>query len=216
MIDIGCGSGALTDKLSKMGFRTLGVDASADMLELAAKNYPELNFVQGDACSFLPEEPADAVFSNAVFHWIDGQRQQGMMKNIADMLKPGGQLVFEFGGRGCAQNVHSTLESIFQHRGYDYRRVFYFPTVGEYAPVVENAGLSVRYAVLFDRPTQLSGSLGDWIRMFVKEPFCGIGEKEKEEIIAQTEKQLEDKLFRNGKWYVDYVRIRMSAYKTVN
>ncbi len=131
-------------------------------------------------------------------------------------VKPGGQLMFEFGGRGCAESVHSTLESIFRQRGYDYRRVFYFPTVGEYAPVVENAGLSVRYAVLFDRPTQLSGSLGDWIRMFVKEPFCGIGEKEKEEIIAQTEKQLEDKLFRNGKWYVDYVRIRMSAYKTVN
>ena len=34
-----------------------------------------------------------------------------------------------------------------------YRRTFYFPTVGEYAPMLERHGLQVRAALLFDRPT---------------------------------------------------------------
>lgn len=49
-------------------------------------------------------------FSNAVFHWIGGKNQQAMLSNIYYSLKPGGELVCEFGSSGCVEAVHGTLE----------------------------------------------------------------------------------------------------------
>lgn len=215
VVDLGCGNGALTKKLADKGYSVMGIDASADMLEIAGRQYPELAFQQGNALDFSLAEKADVIFSNAVFHWIDGDKQEQMLRNIASQLKPGGQLVCEFGGKGCAEQVHSVLENCFAERGLHYRRVFYFPTIGEYAPILEKCGLRVEYAVLFDRPTRQESEDGlrDWIHMFVKEPFRGVGETEKEEIIAEAVEKLRPVLYREGSWFVDYVRIRIRARK---
>ncbi|MFQ9516481.1 MAG: class I SAM-dependent methyltransferase [Eubacterium sp.] len=121
----------------------------------------------------------------------------------------------EFGGKGCGEAVHSTLEKYFEKRGMKYPRTFYFPTIGEYAPILEKCGLQVEYATLFDRPTEQTteNGLEDWIRMFVKESFKNVDEKMKNEIIQETAEELRDQLYIDGKWFVDYVRIRIKAKK---
>lgn len=215
VVDLGCGNGRLTHQLAEMGYQVSGVDDSSDMLSLAAKEYPDIHFEKGSAVDFRLGRPADAIFSNAVFHWIDPENQQTMLDNIASNIRRGGELVFEFGGKGCAETVHSTLEQIFREHGRKYLRMFYFPTIGEYAPMVEKSGLQVRYAILFDRPTpQKEGcTVKDWIRMFDRKPFEGLPEEETEEILAEAEKRLKGTLVSDGTWYVDYVRIRMRAVK---
>lgn len=213
VIDLGCGNGALTQKLKDMGFSAIGVDGSQAMIQKARANHPELSFVQGDATQYQPEFPADAVFSNAVFHWID--HQDKLLENVAGMLKDGGQLVCEFGGKGCTERIHHALRTGFEERGIKYRCPFYFPTIGEYAPRMEQAGLRVTDARLFERPTRLTGEQGlrDWIQMFVKLPFEGIEPIMKEEIIREAEERLRPILCKDGTWYADYVRIRLRAVK---
>ena len=168
-----------------------------------------------DATEFQLEEKADVIFSNAVFHWIDVNKQEKLISNISNQLKMGGTLVCEFGGKGCAESVHAALEKNFAKRGMRYQRTFYFPTIGQYAPILEKYGLQVEYAVLFDRPTEqkTENGLEDWIRMFVKEPFKNVNETMKNEIIQETVEELRDKLYIDGKWFVDYVRIRIKAKK---
>lgn len=217
-IDLGCGNGTLTEELRKKGLAVMGMDASEDMLALARKDHPEIPFMQADATEFRLSEKVDLVFSNAVFHWIDEGKQQRLLRNISEALKPEGQLVFEFGGHGCAENVHAMLEQIFSEHGYRYPRCFYFPTIGEYAPIVEESGFHVKAAFLFDRPTPQKGEDGleNWIRMFVKTPFEIVPEQEeRDEIIREVLQRLKTKLYLNGTWYVDYVRIRMKALKRV-
>ena len=107
VVDLGCGNGALTQKLADRGYRVLGVDDSAEMVAEARALHPGLPFQKGDAVTFQLEEKADVIFSNAVLHWIDGSRQQALARNVAAQLKPGGQFIFEFGGKGCAERVHS-------------------------------------------------------------------------------------------------------------
>lgn len=214
VVDLGCGSGALTKKIADMGADVTGIDASDKMLETAAKNYPELTFRQADAVSFTLEEPVDYVFSNAVFHWIDDQDR--LLENVFRALKPGGYLVCEFGGYGCAEKIHSALEAAFEKRGLNYKRTFYFPTIGEYAPILERHGLRVIYASLFDRKTALKGENGleDWIKMFVTLPFEGIKRSLVQEIIEEAVENLRPVLYEDGVWYADYVRIRLKAQKT--
>lgn len=137
VVDLGCGNGALTEQLAACGYDVTGVDASAEMLELAREGHPELKFRPGNALDFTLDEPVDAVFSNAVLHWIDADKQQAMLDHIASQIKSGGLLVCEFGGKGCAETVHAALEKRFAAHGLHYRRTFYFPTIGEYAPLLE-------------------------------------------------------------------------------
>ena len=54
--------------------------------------------IKWNAAEFELEEKADVIFSNAVFHWIDADRQEKLAANLAAQLKPGGELVCEFGG----------------------------------------------------------------------------------------------------------------------
>ncbi len=216
VVDLGCGNGALTNQLKNKGFRVIGIDASPDFLEAAKRSYPEINFIQADATSFSVEEPVDAVFSNAVFHWIDKDKQALMLACVYKALKSGGQFVFELGGHGNNALIHRELARIFAEYGYHYKMPFYFPTIGEYASMLEQAGFKVSYAVLFDRPTELKGENGlkDWIDMFVKTPFEDVADsKDREDIKDMAAAALKPALYKDGKWYADYVRLRMKAYK---
>ena len=215
VVDIGCGNGALTAKLEEKGYRVVGVDASPEMIALARQMHPELTFLCEDALSLALPQPADAIFSNAVFHWIDADKQDALAQSVARNLAPGGELVCEFGGHGCAERVHETLESCFKERGLRYPRTFYFPTIGEYAPLLEAHGLRVEIALLFDRPTPQKSpdGLTDWINMFCRKPFEGVDEAVKADILREANERLRGELCIDGVWYIDYVRIRLRARK---
>ena len=216
VLDLGCGNGALTKKLQEKGYAVKGLDASRELLDIARKAYPSIEFVQGDAAAFTLSEPVDVVFSNAVFHWLDREQQQNMLKCVYNALKENGQFVFEFGGYGNNQRIHNALATIFSEYGYCYKMPFYFPAISEYASLLENAGFKVKYAVLFDRPTELKGGDGlkDWINMFLKTPFSVVeAEQEKAAIINKAVAMLRDDLYKERKWYADYVRIRMKAIR---
>ncbi|MGN1328167.1 MAG: methyltransferase domain-containing protein [Eubacterium sp.] len=213
VVDLGCGNGVLTEKLVQKGYKAIGIDASEKMLEVAEKAHPDLKFMLGDACEFKLEEKADAIFSNAVFHWIDNHER--LIENISDNLKAGGELVFEFGGKGCAEAVHIALEKSFSSYGLTYKNGFNFKSIGEFAPLLERHGFRVEYAMLYDRPTEQIGENGleSWINMFINSAFDGVDIKTKNGIIKNTEKLCMDKLYKNSKWYIDYVRICMKAVK---
>ena len=214
VIDLGCGNGALTQKLAEKGYEVIGMDASQDMLQIARQKHPALTFIQADATKKIPSEPVEGIFSNAVFHWINDQ--QALFANVAKTLKPGGQLVFEMGGAECAATVHNALRQCFTKRGLPYAYSFYFPTIGEYAPIVEAHDLRITYATWFRRPTeQQTGEQGlaDWIKMFVREAFKIVDAEQAEDIIAEAEEICRPKLYKAGKWYIDYTRLRMKAVK---
>jgi trans-aconitate methyltransferase len=93
ILDVGCGTGQLTSEIARSGATVTGLDNSAEMLAEARKNYPDLTFVLGDAASFRFSEPQlsksyDAVFSNAVLHWV--KDAEGAVKSIAQALGTGG------------------------------------------------------------------------------------------------------------------------------
>lgn len=114
---------------------------------------------------------------------------------------------------GCGNGA---LAKAFAEQGYSYQVPFYFPSIGEYASLLEQAGFEVRYAVLFDRMTELMGEDGmkDWIRMFISTPFYAVSKEAQREAIRNRAVELLKKdLYRDGKWYADYVRLRMRAIK---
>ncbi len=210
VIDLGCGNGALTEKLLEKGYDVTGVDASPAMLTEARKRCPDARFILADALEYNAHGTAGAVFSNAVFHWIDGAMHDRLLANIAASLRPGGQLVCEFGGEGNGEIVHAALARSFAKHGMQYPRVFYFPGLTEYAERLSKAGLVTAHAVLFPRWTKVT-SVADWIRMFVKAPFEGMDVSLRDTIISEAQEGCREALFDAEGWHVDYVRLRFKA-----
>ncbi len=169
------------------------------------------DFVHEDARDFSFAEPFGAVFSNAALHWIP--EQDTVLDSITNVLQPNGRFVAEFGGVGNVAAIVETVQDVAAERGYDVENPWYFPTVGEYTTKLEAHGFEVRYATLFDRPTELDGGpdgLASWLGMFDDSPLFAIPDEE-QGIVSTVEGRLRNRRFRDGVWIADYRRLRIVA-----
>ena len=217
ILDLGCGTGHLTNEIKDHGAEVTGIDASAEMIERATTTYPGIDFQVADATNFRFDENFDAVFSNATLHWV--HKADEAIKCVYDALKPGGRFVAEMGGKDNTKQMVAATQQVLEKYGYSKlaeRKVWYFPSLGEYTSKLENAGFRVTFATHFDRPTLLQdGRFGvaKWLSMFGDTFFEGIDETEKEQIVTEITDLLEPNYNSNGSWYVDYVRLRFVAIK---
>ena len=217
ILDLGCGTGHLTQVIAQRGCDVVGIDHSGAMIEQARANYPDMRFEVADASAFTFDEPFDAVFSNAVLHWV--RDAEGAVSCMSAALKPGGRFVAEFGGKGNVRQIVDTTLAVLNESGYtnrEARNPWFFPSIGTYAGMLERHGFETRSAVLFDRPTLLDGGadgLALWLEMFGDSFFAGISSPERKRIVAAIEDRLRPALFRDGAWYADYVRLRVLALK---
>ncbi len=212
ILDVGCGTGQLTAEIARSGATVIGLDKSAEMLAEARKNYPDLTFVQGNAAGFHFPEPFDAVFSNAVLHWV--KDAEGAVKSISQALRPGGRFIAEFGGHGNIATVLAALRVVFGPDA-DQRSPWYYPSIGEYAPILERHGFEVRDASLFDRPTPLEGEdgLANWLRMFTGTYLRDLPADRADEAVGQLVDHLRPAFYQDGVWTVDYRRIRVQCVR---
>src|SRR5271154_4631239 len=75
ILDLGCGTGALAAEIAGRGAQILGVDQSEQMISQARKKFPVMKFEVLDARELRFNAEFDAVFSNAVLHWIPEAEQ---------------------------------------------------------------------------------------------------------------------------------------------
>ena len=214
ILDLGCGTGHLTQQIADAGATVIGLDSSPEMVAAAGAAYPAVEFVLGDAAHFAFDQPFDAVFSNATLHWV--LQADAAAACIAAALKPGGRFVAEFGGKNNIQRIaHATEQAIKRVTGHAVPQVWYFPSIGEYATLLEAHGFEVRSTWLFDRPTPLEGpdGLRNWISMFGGGLWTGVAEQDKPAILDKIEQALRATNYADGRWMADYRRIRIEAYK---
>lgn len=215
ILDLGCGTGHLAQTIAETGAYVVGIDSSLEMVEQARKAYPEIEFLVADARSFSFPYQFDAVFSNATLHWIP--EAERVVERVSAALHPGGRFVAEFGGKGNVASIVSTLqEATVELTGVTVEAGWYYPSIGQYAPLLEKHGLAVRSAVLFDRPTKLEEGekgLRNWIAMFCQGLLHPVPVDVRPRVIERVEAILRPKLFRDGNWFADYRRLRIVAYK---
>ena len=217
ILDVGCGTGQLTDEIAQSGAEVVGIDSSPAMVATARQNFPQRRFEVADVTALAYDGEFDAAVSNAALHWVRDQR--AAIASIAGALKPHGRFVFEMGGHG---NLHSLLQAVYRslrHIGVaDPERLlpWTFPTIGECAPLLEANGLEVNFAVLFDRPTRLEGGergLSSWLEMFAGFAINAITPEQRGDFVRSTEQFLQPALFHDGVWTLDYKRLRVVAVK---
>ncbi|MBV9384931.1 MAG: methyltransferase domain-containing protein [Chroococcidiopsidaceae cyanobacterium CP_BM_ER_R8_30] len=216
ILDVGCGTGQLTQEIAARGVIAIGIDKAPTMIEQARKNYPNLRFEVADATRFHFKEPFDAVFSNATLHWIN--EPERVIASIWQTLKPGGRFVAEFGGKGNIRAITTAIGKALETNAISasFTNPWYFPSIGEYATLLEKQGFSVTHATLFDRLTPLEdGEKGmqNWIEMFADSLLPEMSSNKRISAMQDIENQLRPELYRDGTWFADYKRIRVVATK---
>ncbi len=210
ILDLGCGTGHLTKKISESGAQVVGVDASPSMIGQARQNFPKLKFVLQDAAAMTFADEFDAVFSNAALHWM--LDPAAVVSAVSQALKPGGRFVAEMGGKGNIKTIVSAIHKVvLKYHPLPPSRQYY-PSVSEYSSILEAHGLEVRMAQLFDRPTPLEGEAGmeNWLKQFKNYYFENLPATAMAEVIADLRPQLHSQ---TG-WTADYRRLRFVAVKT--
>ena len=153
VLDLGCGDGKISAEIATQLPRgsVLGVDASHDMIDFAARTFPSaacpnLTFRVADAAQLAFVDAFDLVVSFNCLHWV--RDQAGALRSIRAALAPQGRTHLRFVARGARRALEDVIE---ETRGApewavyfrDYRTPYVHCTADEYRALAAASGLRV-------------------------------------------------------------------------
>lgn len=215
ILDLGCGDGQLTLRLSEAGAQMTGLDLSPAMVSAAHARGIQAEVGSAERLPF-PDHSFDAVFSNAALHWVGDH--DAMMDEVHRVLQPGGRFVAEMGGHGNIAAISVALRSVLERFGFGERenQVNYFPTPTVYRRRLERHGFSVERIELIPRPTPLpADGMAGWLRTFRRGVLDGLPESLRATVVDETCALLAPALRdEDWNWVADYVRLRFLARRS--
>jgi trans-aconitate 2-methyltransferase len=138
--------------------RVIGVDSSPSMIEQARQSLgDEVELILSDLVDLELEEPVDAIFSNAAFHWILDHRR--LFARLHAAVRPGGRLEAQCGGIGNLEDFLNSVESVNgDERFSPYLRgitsSWNFASPGDTEVRLQGAGFEVRRCWLEERSSR--------------------------------------------------------------
>jgi trans-aconitate methyltransferase len=214
ILDLGCGDGALTEKLVALGAQVVGIDSSPDMIAAALQRGIDARVMEARTLVF--ENEFDAVFSNAVLHWIKDD-PDAPIASAFRALRAGGRFVGELGGHACVGAITVALVATLERRGVKdavSRIPWYFPTAEDYELRLARAGFVPQSVQLIPRPTPLPTGMRGWLETFANPFTAALPREERGSFLDEVTALLKPILCdAEGRWTADYTRIRFAAIK---
>jgi len=211
ILDLGCGEGTLGLEIARHGASVLGVDLSAEMVAKARENGLEAEVMSVTQMPF--DEAFDAVFSNAMLHWV--REPELAVAHIAKALRSGGRFVAEFGGAGNVHHIVEAMRAAFQsHPEYGvFDDLWYFPTPEQYRVILEAHGFEVASIELIPRPTPID-DIAHWLALFTNGVTEYLSSEQTAQFRAEVRERLKESSYTEAEgWVADYVRLRVKAIK---
>lgn len=223
VVDLGCGPGELTADLHRHtgAATTVGVDASAAMLERAATVAdPDsgLRFETGQIESWNGRG-LDVVFANASLQWVDDH--PALLPRLRAALAPGGQLAFQVPANG---DHPSHLIAAALAREAPYLKAFGgVPPRGatdsvlppeDYATILDRLGATeqhVRLQIYGHHLASVNGVV-EWVKgSLLTTVRAGLDDALWERYLAEYRRRLGDALDEPGAYFYTYKRILVRA-----
>jgi len=129
VLDAGCGSGRVSELLLERLPRgsLIAVDGSPQMAEAARTRLGDrARVLQADLLEVEVEDGVDAVFSNAVFHWIADHAR--LFDQLELALRPGGRLEAQCGGEGNVAAFYALVAEVAARPSFREHLEGYSPT----------------------------------------------------------------------------------------
>lgn len=221
VIDLGCGTGELTRRLSDMlpGSRVLGIDSSPEMLGQASpRSRPGLDF------ELMPIDNVsgewDLIFSNAALQWVPDHKK--LVPRLISLLRPGGQIAVQV----PSNHIHITQLLIQETAGEEpfrsalggWVRHPSVLTITEYAELLHENGCSgiTVFEKVFPHVLESAGSVLDWLSGTVLIYYFSRLQSPIKEAFRDAYMKKLEKLYPKGPVFYPFRRIFFSGYKGGN
>lgn len=147
LLDVGCGDGKLAAHLAKRfpSITVIACDVSASMIAFASKrfppqHYPNLHFIQKDACHLDFQEKFDRVISFNCLHWI--KKQKNALRQIHASLKPGGKAFLVVAQKSSEDDLQKVCRNLILSSKWifsfiTFRHTHSFHTKKEYTQILQ-------------------------------------------------------------------------------
>jgi trans-aconitate 2-methyltransferase len=208
VLDAGCGSGRVTEMLLERlpSGRVIALDGSPAMLDQArerlARFGDQVEYVVADLREPLPiDEPVEAILSTATFHWI--RDHAALFRHLAAVIRPGGQLVVQYGGGDNTASVRRVLATI----GDGWTGDTFFAWPDETRRWLAAAGFVDADVWLKEEPTRFEP--GEPFKAFLRTVILGahlarLPESERDAFVDEVAARL-------PRPEIDYVRLNVTA-----
>ena len=216
VLDAGCGSGRVTalllDRLPDG--HVVAVDSAPSMVEHAREALPpdRATVLCQSLTELTLEEPVDAAFSNAVFHWIADHER--LFQRLSAALRPGARLVAQCGGKGNIDAFRRLADEVAAEAPYaehmgDFKGPWNYASPEDTAALLAAAGFDeVRcwlqpWPVTPDNPLEFARTvcLGNHLEALPE----GLRERYAEEVVRRSGAPLT----------LEYVRLNIDARRSL-
>jgi len=211
ILDLGCGEGTLALEIKKSGVEVIGVDLSEEMIKKTKSKGIDAKVMSATNLDF--ENKFDAVFSNAVLHWV--KNSELAIQKIHKALKKEGRFVAEFGGYGNIKSLTDAMKEVFDNHSSwgEFNNPWIFLKDTDYKVLLENNGFKVEYIELIPRPTPID-DITNWLDVFANGITENLSDEQKVTFKKEVKEILKPTQYNEiDGWSADYVRLRVRAVK---
>ena len=209
VLDAGCGSGRVTELLLERlpDSRVIAVDQAQSMVDHARERLGERALVlQSDLTELTLGERVDAVFSNAVFHWIADHPL--LFERLFAALRPGGRLVAQCGGEGNIAEFHRIARAVAAQQPFSphlagWKGPWNFAGAEETAARLERAGFEEVETWLEPYPVTPEDPRAYFTTVCLGPPL--------EQLPSELRERYVDEVYERAGGTLDYVRLNMDA-----
>lgn len=223
ILDLGCGDGILTEKLSSLvtSGRVVGIDGSKGMIETAKKLIKDnLRFVYLDINKMNFVKEFDIIYSNAALHWIKDHER--LLLNSYHALKPGGKIMWNFAAKGTCQNFFDIINNIINKPQYKihfkhFNWPWYMPSKSEYLSLIEKVGF-LEFSIIEENADRYFSNVDEMIRWidqptlvpFIKYLPSNLKEQFRIDVIDQM---IEKTIQADGRCFETFRKMKIKAVK---
>ncbi len=209
VLDAGCGTGRVTELLLERlpEGHVIAVDQAESMVAHARERLGGRALVlQSDLTALVLDEQADAVFSNAVFHWIPDHAL--LFERLFAALRPNGRLVAQCGGEGNVEEFQSVAREIAGEEPFaahlgDWAGPWNFAGAEETVERLDRAGFEEVETWLEPWPVTPDDPRAYFTTVCLG-PFL-------EQLPEELRERYVDEVCRRAQSTLDYVRLNMNA-----
>ncbi len=113
VLEVGCGTGNLTKHLVDMGFKVVGLDVSEEMVKVAKRKLPKVEFLVADVREFSLDERFDAIIStfDSLNNILEDDDMVKAFINVRKHMREGGVFIFDLNTPYAMQTIWN--EAVF-------------------------------------------------------------------------------------------------------
>lgn len=138
ILDIGCANGRDSQVLTDLGYKTVGIDLSRELLKKAEQEHPGLTFMYMDVRNLDFEDNSfSGAWCNAVLLHLNKKDLISALQEVRRVLVPGGVIAVSFKEGEGEKEVVETFSS-------ELARYYNFQTLNSLNDLLKKAGFNVK------------------------------------------------------------------------